>query len=45
MRDGRIRAEVDRMPGLGETFARIALWDDRFISSLLRSGGEAIELD
>jgi hypothetical protein len=33
------------MPGLGETFARIALWDDRFISSLLRSGGEAIELD
>jgi 4-carboxymuconolactone decarboxylase len=33
------------MPGLGETLARIALWDDRFISSLLRSGGEAIELD
>jgi 4-carboxymuconolactone decarboxylase len=33
------------MTGLEETLARIALRDDRFISSLPRSGGRGIELD
>jgi 4-carboxymuconolactone decarboxylase len=33
------------MPGLEGTLARIALRDDRFISSLPRSGGQGIELD
>jgi hypothetical protein len=45
MRDTRIRALVTYMVGLQDTLARIALWDDRFISSLAPSGAEVIQLD
>jgi 4-carboxymuconolactone decarboxylase len=45
MRAGRIRGEITGMAGLEETLARIALRNDRFISSLPSSAEEGIKLD
>ncbi len=44
-RAGGVRAEITGMVGLEEMLARIALRNDRFISSLPHCAGEGIELD
>jgi len=45
MRAGRVRTEITGVVRLEETLARIALRNDRFISSLLSRAREGIELD
>ena len=45
MRAGCVRTEITGVVRLEETLARIALRNDRFISSLPSRAGEGIELD